>query len=53
MEELNKRGELLEKDTHKISVDLATLTERSNNFATTASVDALGARCDSFVTKAE
>ncbi|KQN57817.1 MULTISPECIES: hypothetical protein [unclassified Erwinia] len=53
MDELNKRIEQLEKDTHQIRLDVTALTERSKNFATTASVEKLIERCDTFVTKAE
>lgn len=34
MDNLIKRVELLEKDTHQIRVDVATLSERSKSFAT-------------------
>ncbi|QUG77436.1 hypothetical protein GKQ23_21625 [Erwinia sp. E602] len=52
MDELNKRIEQLEKDTHQIRLDVTALTERSKNFATTASVEKLIERCDTFATKA-
>ena len=51
MKELTKRVEQVEKDTHQIRIDVATLTERSKNFATTTSVEALLERCDSFATR--
>lgn len=53
MKELTKRVEQVEKDTHQIRIDVATLTERSKNFATTTSVEALTERCKHFVTKGE
>ena len=53
MEEVTKRVVQLEKDTHQIRLDVATLTERSKNFATRTSVDQLIERCATFVTRAE
>lgn len=53
MQELTKRLEQVEQDTHQIRIDVATLTEQAKSFATRASVEALTERCANFVTKAE
>lgn len=53
MDDLKKRVEQLEKDTNQIRVDMATLLERSQNFATQSSLSDLSARAESFATKAD
>ena len=53
MDNLNKRVEQLEKDTHKIQLDLAVLTTRSEEFATKSGLAELVSRCDSFATKSD
>lgn len=53
MDNLTKRVEQLEKDTHKIQLDLAVLTTRSEEFATKSGLAELVARSEDFATKAD
>lgn len=53
MDGITKKVEQLEKDTHQIRVDLAALTERSQNFAGKSALDALTERSQHFATKAD
>ncbi|WP_158784571.1 hypothetical protein [Pantoea sp. BAV 3049] len=53
MDGIIKKVEQLEKDTHQIKVDMATLTERSQNFASKSALEALIERSAHFATKAD
>lgn len=53
MDNLTKRVEQVEKDTHKIQLDLAVLTTRSEEFATKSGLAELLARSDEFATKGD
>ncbi|QQU57932.1 hypothetical protein [Serratia liquefaciens] len=51
MDNLTKRVEQLEKDTHKIQLDLAVLTTRSEEFATKSGLAELAARFEDVAPK--
>lgn len=51
VDDLRKRVERTEDNITQIKIDLATLTERSENFASQAALDALIIRSETFATK--
>lgn len=53
MDDLKKRVERTEENIAQIKIDLATLTTRSENFATKATLDSLVVRSETFATKAD
>ncbi len=53
MDDLKKRVERTEENIAQMKIDLATLTTRSENFASKATLDALVVRSESFATKSD
>lgn len=53
MDDLKKRVEKTEDNIAQMQIDLATLTTRSENFASKATLDALVVRSEAFATKSD
>ncbi|HFN6480317.1 TPA: hypothetical protein ACHFX9_003908 [Citrobacter farmeri] len=53
MDDLKKRVERTEENIAQIMIDLATLTTRSENFASKSTLDALASRSETFATKSD
>ncbi|AKL09231.1 TPA: hypothetical protein SMH10_001595 [Klebsiella oxytoca] len=53
MDDLKKRVERTEENIAQIKIDLATLTARSENFASKSTLDALVTRSEAFATKSD